>query len=124
MTRDPLDETRSFSIGAILVKMKATTSEDVRRCLKAQMEDPESAPPLGEVLVQHGLVTEDQLDLALATQDGLRSKKKMIRAMAMAALAEISHEKVVQLAETIREKSRENVRRTTSGGYPVVKPDK
>ena len=119
-----MDETSSFSIGAILIKMKATTSEDIRSCLKAQQEDPESAPPLGELLVQHGLVSADQLDLALATLDGLRSYKKMIRAMAMAALAEISHEKVVKLAEAIRKESRENVRRTTSGGYPVVKPDK
>lgn len=118
-----MDETGSYSLGVILSKMmKATEFEKIQRCLEEQKSMSEEEV-LGQILVAKGLITQDQLLVALEAQRGLRSKKKHERAMAMTRLAECSGQNVVELAQHVKRASAENKRRLTTGtGYPAVRP--
>ena len=118
-----MDETGSYSLGVILAKMmKATHLERIQECLEEQKNMTEEEV-LGELLVAKGLITRDQLLVALEAQRGLRSKKKHERAMAMSKLAECSGQNVVQLAGRLREESAATRKRATTGsGYPAIRP--
>lgn len=117
--RDPRDDTEVFSIGTILVKMKAVGREDVERVLEEQSK-MSSDELLGALLVRKGIITEEQLEVALSAQEGLRSKRPHVRAMAAASLAVRSSDGVRALAGRVRDAVDGCRRRRTGEGFPAV----
>lgn len=119
---DPRDDTTTFSLGTILVKMKVATREQVAEALAEQQTMTEEEV-LGQLLVARGVIDKEQLQVALDAQHGLRSKKRHVRAMAMSRLAEASSRRVVQLAGAVRRAAGEARRATTGHGHPAITPD-
>jgi hypothetical protein len=119
MTRDRRDDTETFSLGTILVKMKVATREQIASALAEQKQMSEEEV-LGQLLVARGVIDTEQLQVALNAQDGLRSKSRHTRAMAMSRLAEASSRRVVQLAGAVRRSASEARRLTTGTGHPAI----
>ena len=119
MTRDRRDDTEAFSLGTILVKMKVVTRDQIASALQEQKQMSEEEV-LGQLLVARGVIDNDQLQVALNAQDGLRSKSRHVRAMAMSKLAEASSRGVVRLAGVVRRSASEARRLTTGTGHPAI----
>jgi len=66
----PLEQLRARPIGRILTKMGLVSREQVHDCLKTQKERG-GGVKIGQVFIQKGLITEDQLNVALAAQRGM-----------------------------------------------------
>lgn len=66
----PVEQLRGRPVGRILIKMGVLSREKVHECLKIQKQKGDGIK-IGEVMIQRGLVTEDQLQKALAAQRGL-----------------------------------------------------
>lgn len=120
MNRDPMDDTGSFTVGVVLQKMRAASEDEIRKALILQEENSEM---LGKILVAEGIITQVQLDDALQTQKDLRSKKKHVRALAAARLAETSIENVSDFANKVEELTEDTKRKTTGRGHPVITDD-
>ena len=68
----PLEQLRSRPIGRILTKIGLVSREQVHDCLKVQSDGGGGAKiKIGQVFIQKGLITEDQLQVALAAQRGI-----------------------------------------------------
>lgn len=121
--RDPNDDTQSYSLGVILAKMmKVADHEEIVGAVEEQrrMSDEEV---LGQILVARGVIDAQQLEVALQAQQGLRSKNKHERAMAMARLSEVSGGKIIEFAEALRKVSTECKRSTTGEAHPAITPE-
>ncbi len=66
----PVEQLRSRTLGRILIKMGILTREKVHECLKNQKQSPEGIK-IGQIFLELGLVTEKQLQIALAAQKGM-----------------------------------------------------
>lgn len=66
----PIEQLRGRTLGRILIKMGAISREQVHECLKVQGQRQEKVQ-MGQVLLELGLVDEDQLRMALAAQRGM-----------------------------------------------------
>ncbi len=66
----PLDQLKGRTIGRILIKMGILTREKVHHCLKIQQQQG-GKKPLGQILVELGLVKESEVRIALAAQRGM-----------------------------------------------------
>jgi len=119
MKRDPRDDTEVFSIGTILVKMKAISRKEIQEVLEEQ-EKMSKDELLGALLVRRGMITEEQLEIALDAQTGLRSRKPHVRAMAAASLASGASEMVHVVATSLREACGDSRKRRTGEGFPAV----
>jgi len=117
--RDQRDDTEVFSIGTILVKMRAVSREEVRRVLEEQSK-MSSDELLGELLVRRGIITEAQLEVALDAQRGLRSRKPHVRALAAADLASRASSGVRNLTARVGEAISDSRRKRTGEAYPAV----
>lgn len=117
--RDPRDDTEVFSIGTILVKMRAVTREDVKRVLEEREKMGEDEL-LGELLVRRGMITEEQLSVALDAQQGLRSRRPHVRALAAADLASRASTGVRAIAGTLREAVFDSARKRTGDAFPAI----
>jgi len=117
--RDPRDDTEVYSIGTILVKMRATTRESLEAVLREQSRMTEDEL-VGALLVRAGIITEEQLEVALSAQAGLRSSKPHVRALAAADLACRSSEKVRSLAGLLRRAVSEVRKKRTGEEFPAV----
>lgn len=117
--RDPRDDTEVFSIGTILVKMRAVTRDDLNHVLEEQTKMSEDEL-LGALLVRRGVITEEQLEVALSAQEGLRSKRPHVRALAAANLATRSSDGVRALAGRVRDAVDGCRRKRTGEGFPAV----
>lgn len=121
--RDPNDDTQSYSLGVILAKMmKVADHGEIVNVVEEQrrMSDEEV---LGQILVARGLIDREQLEVALQAQQGLRSKNKHERAMAMARLSEVSGGKIIEFAEAIRKESIACKRSQTGDAHPAITPE-
>lgn len=109
------DET---SIGRILIAMGLCTPGQVARAAELQRKAT-TEDKIGIFLVAHGLLSMEQLELALNAQEGLRSKAKHKRALAQASIAQQSGSSIVKLVDRVRGKAAE-VRRKTGTEFPAV----
>ncbi len=66
----PIEQLRSRTLGRILIKMGVLSREQVHECLKIQGQR-QGKVQIGEILLELGLVGEDQLRMALAAQRGM-----------------------------------------------------
>ncbi len=69
-TMPPIEQLRSRTLGRILIKMGVLSREQVHECLKIQGQR-QGKIQIGEILLELGLVGEDQLRMALAAQRGM-----------------------------------------------------
>ena len=120
MSYDPKDETGRFTVGVVLKKMRAATERQVKEALILQKD---SASLLGEILVAEGIITKSQLLEALEAQKQLRSKKKHVRALAAARLAEQSMEHLEDYIDQLEEAVEDTKKRTTGRGHPAITDD-
>lgn len=109
----------STSLGQILVAMGACTSLQVTCAAEEQRKASEDRR-IGMFLVAHGVVSREQLEAALEAQTGLRSKKRHLRALAQADIAEKSGDCLTRFALMVRHKSSEVKRKTTGSGHPAI----
>jgi hypothetical protein len=117
--RDPRDDTESYNIGTILVKMRAVSRDEVLRVLREQEKMTEDEL-IGALLVRRGLISEEQLEVALSAQAGLRSRKPHVRAMAAAALANRASDGVRRLTAAVAEVVGDLQRKRTGSGHPII----
>jgi len=116
MSGRPEDDTTS--VGRILVAMGLCTPGQVARVVELQ-KNSSSEDRIGIFLVAHGLISMEQLELALSAQEGLRSKAKHKRALAQASIAQQSGSSTMELADRVRGRAAE-VRRKTGTDFPAV----
>ena len=107
------------AIGEILVQMGAVTSEQLDDMVELQ-ERSSIEVMLGKLLVAHRFITEEQLEVALNAQEGLRSKKVAKQAMAQMRIIQQSGESAVGVAQDFKARARELIRKTTGSGHPAV----
>jgi type IV pilus assembly protein PilB len=69
-TLPPIEQLRGRTLGRILIKMGVLTREKVHECLKIQKQRP-GPIQIGQILIELGLINEDQLQIALAAQRGM-----------------------------------------------------
>ena len=112
MSPDPKDET---SIGGILIKMSAIKDEDLKKALEIQ-ERSSMDVMLGALLIAGNICTREQVDMALAAQEGLRSGKSPEAAMAIADIAHYRKKKT----NTLKRGLFERVKAATGDAYPAV----
>jgi type IV pilus assembly protein PilB len=70
----PIEQLRGRTLGRILIKMGVLTREKVHECLKIQKQRP-TPVHIGQILLELGLVDENQLQIALAAQRGMEYVK-------------------------------------------------
>lgn len=66
----PVEQLRNRPVGRILIKMGILSRDKVHECLKEQQKR-DGDVKLGEILVEKGWVTDDELRMALAAQRGM-----------------------------------------------------
>jgi type IV pilus assembly protein PilB len=66
----PVRQLKGRTLGSILIKMRVVTRDKVHTCLKIQQKDP-GKKKLGEIMMEKGLINEEQLLVALAGQRGM-----------------------------------------------------
>ncbi|MCF7956045.1 MAG: Flp pilus assembly complex ATPase component TadA [Phycisphaerae bacterium] len=66
----PVRQLKGRPLGRILIKMRVLTRDKVHACLKLQQKDP-GKKKLGEIMMEKGLINEQQLLVALAGQRGM-----------------------------------------------------
>jgi type IV pilus assembly protein PilB len=69
-TLPPIEQLRGRTLGRILIKMGVLTREKVHECLKIQKQRP-GPIQIGQILLELGLIDENQLQIALAAQRGM-----------------------------------------------------
>ena len=100
MTRVWLDNLATSTLGEILIRMKVVTEAQLDQTL-AMQEQMSPEEMLGQILVAQGIIDNDQLQVALDAQKGLRSKDRTKRALAMSRLAQVSGQKVVAMVSNL-----------------------
>jgi len=66
----PIEQLRGRTLGRILVKMGILTRDKVHHCLEIQKSRKEKIP-LGQIMLELGMIDEKQLRVALAAQRGM-----------------------------------------------------
>jgi len=66
----PIEQLRGRPLGRILMKMRILSREKVHECLKIQNQRHGNVQT-GQILLEMGLIDEDQLNIALAAQRGM-----------------------------------------------------
>jgi len=66
----PVRQLKGRTLGRILIKMGCLTREKVQECLKTQQKRPGKVK-LGQILIELGLIKDEQLRVALAAQRGM-----------------------------------------------------
>ncbi len=107
------------SIGAILVKMGVVTEDELALAIEEQA-NASIEHLLGKLLVANGVCSMEQVEIALAAQQGMRSDEEHKQAVAIASIAmtrkqmvRVAGRKMISRGEEIAEKS-------GSGLYPAV----
>ena len=71
-TLPPVEQLRGRTLGRILIKMGILTREKVHECLKIQSQKQrQGAVQIGQVFLELGLIDANQLQIALAAQQGM-----------------------------------------------------
>lgn len=110
------------SIGNILIDMGAIEKAQLSRVLELQKRNTADVM-IGTVLIEEDIITARQLQIALQAQRSLRAEDKVERAMAKLAVAQQSSDNVIDLASSLRRKTEQVKRLSTSQGYPRVTSD-
>jgi hypothetical protein len=105
------------SIGSILVAMGVITEDQLN---EVTSEQNSIDILLGKLLVANGLISPVQLESALMSQQGLRSNKKHLKAIAQAKIAECGGGAVINFATQIRQQSTEIKKSVTGTEFPAV----
>jgi type IV pilus assembly protein PilB len=66
----PIEQLRGRTLGRIFIKMGVLTREKVHECLTIQKQRP-GPVQIGQILIELGLIDENQLQIALAAQRGM-----------------------------------------------------
>ena len=109
MSRVRLDDLKTSTLGEILIRMRAVTEGQLDEVLALQ-ERMSLEEMLGQLLVAQGFIDTEQLQVALDTQKGLRSKDRTKRAMAMSQVAQASGLRVTAMVSRLEATSRECLR--------------
>jgi hypothetical protein len=91
------------SLGNILVNMGLVSQDQLAEAVLEQQQTSIEVL-MGKLLVADGVISEEQLQRALEIQQGLRSKHKYDRALAMSEVATFTHTRVVELASVAKSK--------------------
>jgi hypothetical protein len=106
------------SLGSILLKMGAISEEELL-CAVEEQRKITADVLLGKLLIAHGFCTEDQVEVAVRAQLGMRSDNRADMAM---GLADIAAARKKQIGGTmIRVLGK--VRGITSQDNPMVTPE-
>ncbi|MHC4124501.1 MAG: GspE/PulE family protein [Planctomycetota bacterium] len=92
-----VEQLRGRTIGRVLIKMGILTREKVHECLKIQKQDGKKKK-IGQIFHELGLVTEEQLKIALAAQRGMEH----INLMDLEVPADVIEKIPAQMAKTYR----------------------
>jgi hypothetical protein len=122
MTKRPQAADDPTSIGAILIAMSAITPEQLVEAVE-QQERSTLEHLLGKLLVADGHCTSEQLDIALAAQEAMRSKDKKRQALAVAEIATVRKRGTNGARQRLIERSASIVRKATGQGHPAVAPE-
>ena len=66
----PIEQLKGRPLGRVLIKMRKLTREQVHKALSVQKDSPRSIP-IGQILMELGYITDNDLNLALAFQLGM-----------------------------------------------------
>lgn len=107
------------SIGAILVKMGVITEDELSLAVEEQ-ENSSIEHLLGKLLVANGLCSMEQIEVALAAQQGMRSEEEHRQAVAIASIAMVRKKSVRKAGQAMISRGEEIANKTSSGIYPAV----
>src|SRR3954469_7880125 len=73
MKMPPIDQLKGRPLGRVLIKMGRLTREQVHQALALQAEQKKkgASTPIGQILVDLGMISDRDRNLALAAQQGL-----------------------------------------------------
>lgn len=117
--KPPIPSDDPTSLGCILIAMSAVTPDQLSEAVEQQrMSSIELL--LGKLLVADGHCTGEQLEIALAAQEAMRSKDKRKQAMAVAEIA--THRKRLANGARLRiiERSASIVKKATGQDHPAI----
>lgn len=120
MSKPPADD--PTSIGAILIAMSAITPDQLAAAVE-QQERSTLEHLLGKLLVADGHCSNDQLDIALAAQDAMRSKNKTKQALAVAEIAKQRKKGTNGARRRIIERSAAIVKKATGQNHQAITPE-
>ena len=109
------DQTEVYSLGKILVRMKAINNNELQETIKRQ-----NGQKIGQMLLQDKKITDEQLKVGLHLQKNLRSNTPYKKAMAAAELARISAKKVLEFANSMKSKVLKTKKKITGEDNPVI----
>ena len=107
------------SIGCILVAMSAITPEQLQQVVE-QQEQSSLEFLLGKLMVADGYCTREQLEIALAAQDAMRSRDKKKQALAITEIAMHRKRGTNGAQHRIIERSASIVRKATGQDHPAI----
>jgi hypothetical protein len=119
MSRKPHPSDDPTSIGCILIAMLAITPEQLAQAVKEQERSTKELL-LGKLLVADGNCTNEQLDLALATQEAMRSKDKRKQAIAIAEIARRRKRGTNGAQRRVLERSALLLKKATGTSHPAI----
>jgi hypothetical protein len=122
MSRKPPAADDPTSLGCILVAMSAVTPDQLAEAVE-QQERSSIEHLLGKLLVADGHCTNDQLEIALAAQEAMRSKDKRKQAMAVAEIAKHRKRGTNGARLRIIERSASIVKKATGQDHPAITPE-
>jgi hypothetical protein len=110
------------SIGAILIAMSAVTPDQLKDAVE-QQERATLEHLLGKLLVADGHCTSDQLEIALAAQEAMRSKNKSKQAIAVAEIARYRKKGTNGARQRLIERSASIVKKATGQAHQAITPE-
>jgi hypothetical protein len=115
----PLPSDDPTSLGCILVAMSAVTPDQLAEAVD-QQKRASIEHLLGKLLVADGHCTPEQLEIALAAQDAMRSKDRTKQAIAVAEIARHRKKKTNGARLRILERSASIVKKATGQDHPAI----
>jgi len=107
------------SVGLILIKMGVITKEDLVAAIDEQ-DNSSIEYLLGKLLVANGVCSKEQVEIALAAQQGMRSNEDHKKAVAIASIATARKKMMRQAGQHMIERTDALAIKTGSDIYPVV----
>ncbi len=113
---------RENSLGEILVRMGAVTRVQLYDVLLV-LSCMNACGTFGRLLIEKGLVTQEQIDIASAAQRGIEGGNNAEYALASVDIACERKRYLARDVEKLNERGQEIVRRSNGAGYPAVSGD-
>lgn len=106
------------SLGNVMLLLDLITEDQLKAVQELVDDDPEMI--IGKVLVAQGVITDEELEVAMSAQAGLRSSKRRHRASVEMEIAKVKTSKVAILATKVADQGKALVQKARTGEYPHI----